>query len=89
MTKDTDAVFDCLDCGVNTNTTGEYYMVDDDIWAAAGLDPEGGMLCVADLEKRIGRRLMAADFTTVPINVPGLVPWIEHSDTLLDRLLTT
>ena len=31
--------FRCVDCGVNTRAIGEYYMVDNAVWAAAGLGP--------------------------------------------------
>jgi hypothetical protein len=55
----------CVDCGVDTLDVGEFYMVRADVWP---LDPLGGMLCVGCLERRIGRRLVPADFTDCPLN---------------------
>jgi hypothetical protein len=55
----------CIDCGVNTYAIGHYYMVSDDLWASAGMEPDGGMLCLDCLEKRIGRRLTYDDFTAI------------------------
>src|ERR1700687_308344 len=63
--------FHCVDCG--KDTIHEYYMVRDELWAAAGMHPNGGMLCLADLERRIGRLLTVDDFTAVfPAN------WQRH-----------
>jgi hypothetical protein len=58
-------LFRCIDCGVNTSTIGEYYMVRDDVWAAAigKPDSQAGMLCIGCLETRLGRRLGRLDFT--------------------------
>lgn len=64
-----DHVFCCVDCQVNTSDLGEYYMVSDAIWAATGLDDDGGMLCIGCLESRIGRKLTPADFSDALINV--------------------
>jgi hypothetical protein len=61
--------FDCRDCGVDTSQTdgiSEYYMVNDDLWESA--ISTSGMLCIGCLERRIGRRLTAADFTDCPLN---------------------
>src|SRR5262245_51189028 len=52
-----DTRFRCVDCGKDTRNSGEYYRVDDDVWAASGLEPNGGMLCLACLEWRIKRPL--------------------------------
>jgi Protein of unknown function (DUF2695) len=59
---------DCIDCGGDFD---EYYMVEDAVWAAAGLEPEGGILCIGCLEKRIGRTLMRCDFSDAPTNDPN------------------
>ena len=67
--------FRCIDCGKDTNLYGEYYMVADELWSAAGMVPFGGMLCLACLEKRIGRELTPADFTAV---VPSPEVWRQH-----------
>jgi hypothetical protein len=72
--------FPCKDCGVNTmpatNEQGgtpkgchECYMVHDELWAKAGME-EDEMLCVGCLEKRLGRELIAGDFTDAIINDP-------------------
>jgi hypothetical protein len=63
--------FACLDCGVNTSV-GDYYSLHDDVWQRAypeGADPDDeGMLCIPCVERRLGRRLNALDFTDAPIN---------------------
>jgi hypothetical protein len=61
----------CVDCGKEA----EYYMVADELWAASGLDPNGGMLCLADLERRTGRELTIGDFTSI---VPTREAWERH-----------
>jgi hypothetical protein len=63
----------CVDCG--EETPEEYYMVRDELWAAAGLAPNGGRLCLADLERRIGRPLEWWDFTHL---TPTLAAWKRH-----------
>lgn len=63
----------CVDCG--EETPGEYYMVRDALWAASGLAPNGGRLCLADLERRIGRSLEWWDFTHI---TPTLEAWKRH-----------
>lgn len=60
--------WECKDCGVDTRN--EYYMVHDSIWKSAGLPLDGGLLCVSCLEQRLGRGLIAADFTSYPVNIP-------------------
>ena len=69
----------CADCGVGTFTLGEWYMVKDEVWDHAwvgrrkswhALDGQD-FLCIACLETRLGRTLMACDFTDVPINDPN------------------
>jgi len=56
-------------------------MVTNDVWAEAGMTT--GYLCIGCLEARLGRTLVAADFTRVPINEPGN-PW--NTARLDDRL---
>ncbi|HUE34155.1 MAG TPA: hypothetical protein VMQ38_15035 [Mycobacterium sp.] len=63
----------CVDCEVETMPTewprrAEFYIVTDEVWAASGITPTGGCLCVGCLEARIGRQLTPADFTDVPVN---------------------
>jgi hypothetical protein len=69
----------CADCGVGTFTLGEYYMVKDEIWTHAWAGrlkpwhalPGQQVLCIGCLETRIGRTLMACDFTSAPVNDPA------------------
>jgi hypothetical protein len=70
----------CLDCGVDTHKMHELFIVHDDLWPLA---PQGGVLCVACLEQRIGRRLEPRDFPrSVPLNRYG------GSARLRSRILT-
>jgi len=69
----------CVDCGINTSPrTGkrglrrkgrcESYMVQKAVWEEAGMERDGGYLCIGCLERRLGRMLTPRDFTDVPIN---------------------
>jgi hypothetical protein len=81
----------CADCGIGTITSGEFYMVKDDVWERAwrgrrkwyhkvyGLD----ILCIGCLEERIGRVLTKDDFTDAPVNNPVKT---KVSDRLFNRL---
>jgi hypothetical protein len=53
--------FDCMDCGVSTWDTDEFYMVHDELWHAVVPDGEG-MLCIGCLATRLNRSLTPADF---------------------------
>jgi hypothetical protein len=64
----------CVDCGEDKD--GEYYTVADEVWAASGLAPNGGMLCLACLEQRIGRLLVPGDFTMLR---PSDSAWERHT----------
>ncbi|PZR92286.1 MAG: hypothetical protein DI537_13960 [Stutzerimonas stutzeri] len=77
------AGFACVDCTVNTSDTNEYYMVTDEVWTGVGMEPEGGMLCIGCLEKRLKRTLTPADFTGCPLNLD--LSWTK-SERLLNRL---
>jgi hypothetical protein len=59
--------FICLDCGIDTSKHNELYMLVDETWKLTGLG-KVGMLCVGDVEKRIGRRLTASDFNDSYLN---------------------
>jgi hypothetical protein len=50
--------------GVEQSITedSEVYIVRNHVWAAAGMEPYGGCLCIGCLEKRLGRRLKPNDF---------------------------
>jgi len=76
-------MFDCLDCGVNTADTHEYYMVKNKVWRKAHPEDEG-MLCISCLETRLGRVLRHKDFTDAPIN--DTVGGWPQSDRLVLRL---
>jgi len=54
----------CVDCG--EEKAGEFYQVPDELWAASGLAPDGGELCLSCFEQRIGRPLVIEDFTLWP-----------------------
>lgn len=53
----------CQDCGGDC----EWYMVYHSVWAESGMSTYG-YLCFADLEKRLGRKLTAADFPDYDMN---------------------
>lgn len=74
-------MFDCMDCGVDTSKTHEYYMVHDEIWLFVN-PGDYGMLCIGCLEERLGRELTPYDFTDAPVNSED---WI-HSDRLKSRI---
>jgi hypothetical protein len=67
----------CADCGNGTIRLGEWYMVHDDVWEQAWharkswqVLPGQEVLCIGCLEQRLGRTLMACDFTDAPVNDP-------------------
>ena len=60
--------FICLDCGVNTDEIGEYYMLTSEVWKEAVPDLTG-MLCINCVELRLGRQLWPEDFMDAPPNV--------------------
>jgi hypothetical protein len=75
--------FLCVDCAVNTYDAYEYYMVNNSVWARAGMHPNGGMLCIGCLEQRLKRTLTYRDFARVPLNTD----WhFMQSERLRDRL---
>lgn len=53
----------CVGCKRDTIAIGHYYMVHDDVWAATGLEPHGGMLCLDCLAERLGRAVTFDDFS--------------------------
>ena len=55
----------CDDCG----SRADYYMVQNDVWTAAGNPSSDGIICIACLEDRLDRRLTRDDFPQqVPVN---------------------
>jgi hypothetical protein len=70
----------CADCGLGTIRAGEWYMVKNAVWEQAwagrrkswhGRVPGQEILCIACLEQRLGRTLMAYDFTDAEVNDVG------------------
>jgi hypothetical protein len=49
-------------CHTHIDNDTEMYMVRNVIWKQARMKPMGGCLCIACLEKRLGRRLKPKDF---------------------------
>jgi hypothetical protein len=67
----------CVDCGIDAmpdtppgSRDWQRYMVHDHVWQAAGMDPNGGWLCIPRLEARLTRPLTGADFPELPLNHP-------------------
>lgn len=53
----------CMDCGKDTLSSGEYYMLENAVWRR--INPLViGMLCLECAEDRLGRRLCHADFSS-------------------------
>jgi hypothetical protein len=84
----------CVDCGIGTITTEEWYMVKDEVWEQVWCGrrkswhqmPGTEILCIGCLEQRLGRTLTATDFADAPINDPNE---IRMSKRLRERLATT
>lgn len=82
-------IFNCLDCGINTQKSKEVYMVRHDLWDALTSrwkDERDGMLCIGCLEKRWGHRLTPNDFTKCPLNSRGMSYRWPKSPRLQNRL---
>jgi len=75
-------IIPCADCEVDVFEIDERFMVNDQVWAAAGLEPDSGWMCVECLEARLGRELVADDFADLPMNAPDY----PHSPRLADRI---
>jgi hypothetical protein len=82
----------CADCGIGTNTLGENYMVNPEVWEQAwagrrkswhGKLPGTEILCIGCLEARIGRTLMRIDFTNCLLNTD---PTEHRSERLRNRM---
>jgi len=59
----------CLDCGINTGPTQEYFMLRHELWRRlVARRDRGRMLCLRCVELRLGRGLCGRDFLQVPIN---------------------
>jgi hypothetical protein len=71
----------CIDCGVNVIKSGDYCMINPEIWKRQlGLGWTDN-LCIACIEARIGRKLTLVDFCGLA-SVEGFGP----SDILVNRL---
>ena len=71
----------CIDCGTNVIRAGDYCMLRDEIWERQfGLKWDDN-LCLACIEKRLGRRLCFSDLISFPC-VQGL----PMSATFMSRL---
>jgi hypothetical protein len=56
----------CIDCGTNVIRAGDYCMLRDEIWERQfGLKWDDN-LCLACIEKRLGRRLCFSDLISFP-----------------------
>lgn len=74
----------CMDCNVDTDAIGEYFMLQHHLWTRIHPD-RIGHLCVGCVETRLGRTLTAADFLDVPLNTDPH-PRSARSTRLTDRL---
>jgi hypothetical protein len=82
----------CADCGEDTFGTddGDWYMVRDEVWTAAGMPAESGAMYLHRrcLENRLGRRLTREDYTGAPINREILAELEWAAGVLTGPLLT-
>jgi hypothetical protein len=87
----------CADCGA-TVRQNEWYMVRDDVWEQAWAgrrqvlcdhNSVREILCIGCLEQRIGRTLMASDFTAAPVNDPNHPLSGHKSERMRHRLRAT
>lgn len=71
----------CMDCGVDTDASNEYYALKDSVWRR--INPLIlGLLCLKCAEDRLGRSLARSDFSAAPINARSAL----HCPELADRL---
>jgi hypothetical protein len=59
--------FLCMDCKKDTNNSNEIYSLKQRIWLRAN-PLIARMLCLECVERRLGRNLVADDFSRAPIN---------------------
>jgi len=72
----------CLDCGVNVIEAGDYCMITRQIWEGQFKLGWNDNLCLACIEKRLGRKLRPM------LDVdPAFVEGYPSSDVLLDRFI--
>lgn len=80
-----DNMYPCYDCLYKT-MADEYYMVLDELWEAAIGNTRIKFLCVGCIEKRLGRKLVSADFTDAPVNDLGHPAFNVRSRRLIERM---
>ena len=82
--KRRDKIKPCEYCGKSTVKLGEHFYLKPEIWHKIH-NSERGFVCISCCEKRLGRILVANDFTDCSINKPqrGKLMSIK----LIDRLL--
>jgi|SRR6516164_6350868 len=59
---ETDKRIFCADCDALAASLGDWYMLEDKVWARTGLAPDAGVLCLPCCERRLGRELRVTDF---------------------------
>jgi hypothetical protein len=75
----------CRDCRRPVQEIGHYYCVEDAVWRASGLPPNGGCLCLSCLEQRLGRLLRYKDFK---VTHPGGLAFWDGKERMLPRAWT-
>jgi hypothetical protein len=82
----------CMDCGIDTRATGEYYGLKGSLWRR--INPLViGILCLGCAEDRLGRSLCKRDFSSVPINAesakrcPGLERRLKRRSLVTSRVI--
>lgn len=84
--KQIEEEFACMDCGINTFFTEEYYMLEDKVWLSITKSEERlGVLCISCVEKRLDRKLESNDFSDCSLNKSFICG--PKSKCLLNRLL--
>jgi hypothetical protein len=83
----------CSDCGAPTlsaepGVRAEYYMVHNEVWAAAGAKPADMVLCIGCLEKRLGRQLTPEDFSEAKLNDLSIANEVRYAWSLRSERLT-
>lgn len=71
----------CISCGVNIVEIGDYCMLNPDIWDRKLRLQWTDNMCIACIEKRLGRKLRLGDFSNMP-----MIEGFPMSDVLRDRL---
>jgi hypothetical protein len=64
------------------NYKDEPYMVKRSVWKEANLDYNEGSLSIEELEEQLGRKLITADFSNLPLTFKN----IRNKPTVLDRI---